>query len=237
VDEWYFPTQSELEQLEQSDKWVTSFRSPSQNTYSHLLQQPDEAAAYFALLSLPAKVGFHGKAARWFFLTSTQVDSLQSFRERDYTAWLRSELPRYWTLSRFLEIMPNCEFIQNDDNLYYALYRNIDDNTREWVEKLYRFPESKKWTPSDLKPILEKVDYLLNKTKFSELNAIFEILDAERLPPIVMISLLRATYAYRSGIPNWFSFCVSVRNELNKRKLNAESLLQGLLNKHELSAK
>ena len=220
IDEWHFASEIEIELP--GHKWATTRLTTSQNTYSHLPQQADEAAAYLAILLLPTKVGLRGKAASWIFLSSKQPHHVPRLIENLDTTLLWSEQLPDRKLFRFFEIIGNCDFIQNDDNIYYALYRDIEDNSRQWIERLYKFPENKKWVTSDLKPVLKKVDDLINRTKFAELNGIFEMLDVRRMPPIIMISLLRAAYAYRGGIPNWFSFCIGVRDELRKRKLNAE---------------
>jgi hypothetical protein len=70
---------------------------------------------------------------------------------------------------------------------------------------------------------------LLKNRQFSELNLILGIVSPERLSPELMLTFARLTFPVRDLLSDWFSFVTNVKNELDRRKLDAKQLLKGLI--------
>jgi hypothetical protein len=60
------------------------------------------------------------------------------------------------------------------------------------------------------------------------IDQVFKAADVDRLLPIVLVAMLRTSFALRQGIREWVPFRDRVRASLDERAFKTESLLRGL---------
>jgi hypothetical protein len=96
-----------------------------------------------------------------------------------------------------------------------------------WIE-LAEQPAS--GTPSaDLVTVIDGINVLLKQGRFFLIDKIFRSLSLEAMEPRMMLAFARTTFPVRTKLDEWRSFVSSVANELDKRGLDSQSLLRGLV--------
>jgi hypothetical protein len=81
---------------------------------------------------------------------------------------------------------------------------------------------------AQLGSLFKGIQQWLSREKFAEVDTLLGSVNVSVLPPETLIAMLRYSFARRSRLENWDGFLSKVHSELNRRRLDAKRLLQGL---------
>ena len=84
-------------------------------------------------------------------------------------------------------------------------------------------------TVKDLLPHYREINKLLHEKNYEGINKIFDGIDIAKTDTILLMGVLRLTYMYKTMLSSWIPLRDKVEKELDRRGLNSESILKGLL--------
>ena len=83
--------------------------------------------------------------------------------------------------------------------------------------------------PKSLAPVYKDIHMMLIKKEYDEVNTILKEIELEKVTILILMGLLRLTFAWKENIPYWKEHLINVTNELKRRDENYESILIGLI--------
>ena len=84
-------------------------------------------------------------------------------------------------------------------------------------------------TVKELLPYDKKINKLLHDKDYEEVNKIFNSIDVAETDATLLMGILRLTYIYKVILSSWVPLRDKVEIELDRRGLDSESILAGLL--------
>ena len=84
-------------------------------------------------------------------------------------------------------------------------------------------------TVKELLPHYKKINKLLHEKNYEEVNKIFDGIDIVKTDATLLMGVLRLTYVYKTILSSWIPLRDKVEIELDRRGLDSESILKGLL--------
>ena len=84
-------------------------------------------------------------------------------------------------------------------------------------------------TVKELLPYYKKINKLLHDKDYEEVNKIFNSIDVAETDATLLMGILRLTYIYKVILSSWVPLRDKVEIELDRRGLDSESILEGLL--------
>ena len=83
----------------------------------------------------------------------------------------------------------------------------------------------------DLYPVYKDVQMMLINKDFEKVNNIFKDIELEKVTILILMGLLRLTYPWKSKLSYWEEHLINVKEELQRRDEDYESILVGLIKK------
>ena len=84
-------------------------------------------------------------------------------------------------------------------------------------------------TVKELLPYYKKLNKLLHDKDYEEVNKIFDSINIAETDATLLMGVLRLTYIYKTTLSSWVPLRDKVEIELDRRGLDSESILEGLL--------
>lgn len=81
----------------------------------------------------------------------------------------------------------------------------------------------------ELLPHYRKINKLLHEKNYEEINILFGGIDIPETDAILLMGILRLTYLYKTVLSSWIPLRDKVEMEVDRRGLDSESILEGLL--------
>lgn len=113
--------------------------------------------------------------------------------------------------------------VKNYSSGLSMLYRKLN-----WAEEFFKNSLSLN-SPQLLLPYYEKIDKLLRNKEFHLCNTFISNINTKKLSDVLLIGLVRLTYAWRSQLPDWNLLLSNVGSELITRGYDKKKVLRGLI--------
>lgn len=81
----------------------------------------------------------------------------------------------------------------------------------------------------EMKEIYENLIDLILKKEFDNYSNLIDVLDINKINPVIIIRILRLSFINKNLIQNWTKFLEKAKNEMTKNNLNVNQILKGLI--------
>lgn len=81
----------------------------------------------------------------------------------------------------------------------------------------------------EMKEIYENLIDLILKKEFDNYSNLIDVLDINKINPVIIIRILRLSFINKNLIQNWTKFLEKATNEMTKNNLNVNQILKGLI--------